>query len=73
MGFQFARDSNVSKKANEDLKSCARFLSRISTTWPLISQKLEILQHLQLVAKDKLQEAPGGSAVISFQPHMLCD
>ncbi|KAE8416583.1 hypothetical protein BDV36DRAFT_310045 [Aspergillus pseudocaelatus] len=69
--FQFARDTKVSKKAYDDLGRCERFLSRISSTWPHISRKLEILQHLQYIAKEKLQNAPGGSTMISFQPHMF--
>ncbi|KAB8208572.1 hypothetical protein BDV34DRAFT_189838 [Aspergillus parasiticus] len=69
--FQFARDPKVSKKAYDDLGRCERFLSRISSTWPHISRKLEILQHLQYVAKEKLQEISGGSTMISFQPQMF--
>ncbi|KAJ1717842.1 hypothetical protein NYO67_196 [Aspergillus flavus] len=69
--FQFARDPKVSKKAHDDLGRCERFLSRISSTWPHISRKLEILQHLQYVAKEKLQEVPRGSTMISFQPQMF--
>ncbi|KAF7591893.1 hypothetical protein BBP40_000940 [Aspergillus hancockii] len=69
--FQFARDHKVSKKAYEDLGRCERFLSRISNLWPHISRKLEILQRLQSVARDKLQNIPGGSTMISFQPQMF--
>ncbi|KAB8255651.1 hypothetical protein BDV32DRAFT_154063 [Aspergillus pseudonomiae] len=69
--FQFARDPKVSKRACDDLGRCERFLSRISLTWPHITHKLEILQRLQYVAKEKLQEVPGGSIMISFQPQML--
>lgn len=38
--FQFASDTKVSKKATEDLGKCERFLSRMATTWPHISQKV---------------------------------
>ncbi|KAE8375415.1 hypothetical protein BDV26DRAFT_14948 [Aspergillus bertholletiae] len=69
--FQFARDPRVSKKAYDDIGRCERFLNRLSYTWPHISRKLEILQRLQYVAKEKLREAPGGSTMISFQPQMF--
>jgi hypothetical protein len=38
--FQFARDSKVSRQANEDLDQCERFLERMSTKWPHIAQKV---------------------------------
>lgn len=38
--FQFAKDGNISKKAQEDIATCETFLSRLALTWPHIAHKV---------------------------------
>ncbi|QKD61196.2 uncharacterized protein FOBCDRAFT_191527 [Fusarium oxysporum Fo47] len=46
----FARDPRVSMRAREDVRKFVALLEQISSSWPHLSHKLEILQSLQATA-----------------------
>lgn len=53
--FQFAQDRKVAQRAVEDLAKCERYLTRLSTEWPHIAQKVRIVRDPVLL--DPLQDA----------------
>ncbi|KAK5379271.1 hypothetical protein LTR20_009927 [Exophiala xenobiotica] len=69
--FQFARDAEVSRKAKQDLDSCARFMERLSIDWPHIAQKVSLLHDLQARVQTSRNESNGESTIVTFQPSVL--
>ncbi|KAF5973184.1 hypothetical protein FBULB1_8439 [Fusarium bulbicola] len=66
--FQRAIDPKVAEKAKGDLEWCKGFLERLSSTWPHIAQKLELLQSLDSTADNNSQPPAGKGISIVFHP-----
>ncbi|KAF4416345.1 hypothetical protein FACUT_12641 [Fusarium acutatum] len=69
--FQRAIDPKVAEKAKGDLEWCKGFLGRLSSTWPHIAQKLELLQSLDSTADNNSQPPAGKGISIVFHPALF--
>ncbi|WKT53165.1 Zn(2)-C6 fungal-type DNA-binding domain [Fusarium oxysporum f. sp. vasinfectum] len=69
--FQRAIDPKVAEKAKGDLEWCKGFLERLSSTWPHIAQKLELLQSLDSTADNNPQPPAGKGISIVFHPALF--
>ncbi|KAF5601433.1 hypothetical protein FPANT_1804 [Fusarium pseudoanthophilum] len=69
--FQRAIDPKVAGKAKGDLEWCKGFLERLSSTWPHIAQKLELLQTLDSTADNSSQPPAGKGISIVFHPALF--
>ncbi|KAI7763273.1 hypothetical protein LZL87_012890 [Fusarium oxysporum] len=69
--FQRAIDPKVAEKAKGDLEWCKGFLERLSSTWPHIAQKLELLQSLDSTADNSSQPPAGKGISIVFHPALF--
>ncbi|KAI1055316.1 hypothetical protein LB505_009480 [Fusarium chuoi] len=69
--FQRAIDPKVAGKAKGDLEWCKEFLERLSSTWPHIVQKLELLQSLDSTADNSSQPPAGKDISIVFHPSLF--
>ncbi|KAG4283290.1 hypothetical protein FPRO04_13275 [Fusarium proliferatum] len=69
--FQRAIDPKVAEKAKGDLEWCKGFLERLSSTWPHIMQKLELLQSLDSTADNSSQPPAGKGISIVFHPALF--
>ncbi|RKK11324.1 hypothetical protein BFJ66_g17187 [Fusarium oxysporum f. sp. cepae] len=69
--FQFARDPRVSMRAREDVRNFVALLEQISSSWPHLSHKLEILQSLQATAGCQLWGIEPKNTTITFHSSKL--
>ncbi|KAI5463873.1 hypothetical protein BGZ63DRAFT_382479 [Mariannaea sp. PMI_226] len=69
--LQFVEDEKISLKASQDLILCKSFLKRLSSLWPHISQKLEILERLQITAEYHRRDLSNNGRAIKFPPSLL--
>ncbi|KAJ8114543.1 hypothetical protein OPT61_g3601 [Boeremia exigua] len=72
--FQFVEDDATSSKARADLQRCKGLLVRLSSTWPHLRCKLDVIEKLEKVA-DRLTQTPtnstAGGATITFPPSLI--
>ncbi|KAK2468983.1 hypothetical protein H9L39_19420 [Fusarium oxysporum f. sp. albedinis] len=69
--FQFARDPRVSMRAREEVRKIVALLEQISSSWPHLSHKLEILQSLQATAGCQLWGIEPKNTTITFHSSKL--
>ncbi|RYC86157.1 hypothetical protein BFJ63_vAg10933 [Fusarium oxysporum f. sp. narcissi] len=69
--FQFARHPRVSIRAREDVRKFVALLEQISSSWPHLSHKLEILQSLQATAGCQLWGIEPKNTTITFHSSKL--
>ncbi|RAK98164.1 fungal specific transcription factor domain-containing protein [Aspergillus ibericus CBS 121593] len=67
--FQFAKDQDIAKTAREHLTISEVILSRMATTWPHLSHKLQTLRTLQSTTTT----LPTEGTTITFQPSLIWD
>ncbi|EXL39266.1 hypothetical protein FOCG_18122 [Fusarium oxysporum f. sp. radicis-lycopersici 26381] len=69
--LMFARDPRVSIRAREDVRKFVALLEQISSSWPHLSHKLEILQSLQATAGCQLWGIEPKNTTITFHSSKL--
>ncbi|KAL6917048.1 hypothetical protein FSHL1_008278 [Fusarium sambucinum] len=69
--FQRAIDQKIAHRAKDDFAWCKKFLETLSTTWPHIRHKLELLKSLDSIAENNSQSPSVKGISIVFHPHVF--
>ncbi|KAL6922271.1 hypothetical protein FSST1_006297 [Fusarium sambucinum] len=71
--FQFSKDQKIAQDAQNSLVKCESFLSNVAKTWPHVSNRMDALRKLRVLAQENNRRNSSQDTTISFHPAWFWD